>query len=392
MTDCSVALEFIICCYLLYAMDNLCQSATMKAKILLLLHISSLLYYVDAFQNNNNNIISSATRSDCRKIQQVASLANDKLYAHDDDDAPNSITSSTELYTQHADDAPISIYKLQRERRTFLQNILFSTALISVSSNNNAYAAEESNNLPKITNKIYMDVRISRKDGSFYVKDDVDPTDEPFYGRLVFGLFGDAAPNHVNEFLSYVEVPFDDPLPSYSKSKFQTLDSSTGLLIGMIPGLDISTLGGGSALEYGGKVLPAKLWLEDNKDATQQLSHNAKGLLTHRNLDVTPNFGITTRSTSTLDPSHTIFGMILEDRTNFMDRIVDLPVLTDTGRVSKTTNEPSGGDVGSLASSVFTAQRAVFRDAAKTFGDTRLDKVYDGKLLRRVEVTKVGIL
>ena len=342
----------------------------MKAILsILLLHISSL-YYVDAFQNNNNII--SSSRSDSGNLpQQVASLANE-LYAQHDDDAPSSITSS--------------------ERRTFLQNILFSTALISVSSNNNAYAAEESNNLPKITNKIYMDVRISRKDGSFYVKDDVDPTDEPFYGRLVFGLFGDAAPNHVNEFLSYVEVPFDDPLPSYSKSKFQTLDSSTGLLIGMIPGLDVSTLGGGSALEYGGKVLPAKLWLEDNKDATQQLSHNAKGLLTHRNLDVTPSFAITTRSTSTvLDPSHTIFGMILEDKTNFMDQIVDLPVLTDTGRVSKTTNEPVS-DGGSLASSVFTAQRAVFRDAAKTFGDTRLDKVYDGKLLRRVEVTKVGIL
>ena len=357
----------------------------MKAiSILLLLHVYSLLYYGDAFQYNN--IISSG-RSDTNILSQlqVASLEND-------DDAP---TSSTKLYTQHDNDAPSSITN-DHQRRSFLQNILFSSSLISLSSNNNAYAVEESNNLPKVTHKIYFDVRISRKDGSFYVKDDVDPTDEPFYGRLVFGLFGDAAPNHVKEFLSYVEVSFDDPLPSYSKSKFQTLDSSTGLLIGSIPGLDVSTLGGGNALEYGGKVLPAKLWLEDNKDATQQLSHNAKGLLTHRNLDVTPNFGITTRSTSTvLDSSHTIFGMILEDKTNFMDQIVDLPVLTDTGRVSKTTTEPvsAGGDVGgSLASSVFTAQRAVFRDAAKTFGDTRLDKVYDGKLLRRVEVTKVGIL
>ena len=348
----------------------------MKAiSILLLLHISSLLYYGNAaFQNNN--IISSAARSDSRKISQRVKL----LAKLENDDAPSSITSSTELYTQH-------------ERRTFLQNVLFSSALISVSSNNNAYAAEESNNLPKITNKIYMDVRISRKDGSFYVKDDVDPTDEPFYGRLVFGLFGDAVPNHVKEFLSYVDVPFDDPLPSYSKSKFQTFDSATGLLIGgTIPGLDVSTLGGGNVLEYGGKVLPAKLWLEDNKDTTQQLSHNAKGLLTHRNLDVTGSFGITTRSSSTLDPSHTIFGMILEDKTNFMDQIVDLPVLTDTGRVSKTTKNESVSDGGSLASSVFTAQRAVFRDAAKTFGDTRLDKVYDGKLLRRIEVTKVGVL
>ena len=164
-----------------------------------------------------------------------------------------------------------------------------------------------------------------------------------------------------------------------------------------IPGLDVTTLAGGNVLEYSGKVFPATLWLEDkDKGSQQQLSHNMKGLLTHRNLDVTPSFGITTRNTSTsLDATHTIFGCVLEDKTGFLEQVVDLPVLTDTGRVSTTTNEPVsvGGDVGgSLASSLFTAQRAVFRDAAKTFGDSRLDKVYDGKLLRRVEVTKVGLL
>lgn len=224
---------------------------------------------------------------------------------------------------------------------------------------------------------------------------------EPFYGQLVIGLFGDVAPNHVKEFLSYVDVPFDmdAPLPSYSRSKFQTLDSATGLLIGgTIPGLDVTTLAGGNVLEYSGKVFPAKLWLEDRrKDDTPQLSHNAKGLITHRNLDPTPSFGITTRNTSTsLDSTHTIFACLLEDKAGLIDQVVDLPVLTDTGRVSKTSNEPVIGgnnDIGSsLASSVFTAQRAVFRDAAKTFGDTRLDKMYDGKLLRRIEVTKVGTL
>lgn len=118
-------------------------------------------------------------------------------------------------------------------------------------------------------------------------------------------------------------------------------------------------------------------------------------------------------SSSTLDATHTIFGCILEDTNGFLEKIVDLPVLTDTGMVSMTTttamddltkrsqggSESRGagvllGAVGasSLASSVFTAQRKVFRDAAKTFGDTRLDKVYDGKLLRRIEVTKVGVL
>ena len=299
----------------------------------------------------------------------------------------------------------------EQERRSFIQNvaqsILFSSVLTSGSGN---ALADDSSNLPKVTHKVYMDIRISRPDGSFYVRDDVGaPSEEPFYGQLVLGLFGETTPNHVKQFLSYTEVPYDAgsnaPMPSYSRSKFQTLDTSTGLLIGgTIPGLDVTTLAGGNVLQYSGRVIPAKLWLEDKSISsdTSQLSHGVKGLLTHRNLDLTPSFGITTRNTSTnLDTTHTIFGCILEDKNGLVDKVVDLPVLTDTGRVSRTTNEPvtvGGGDIGGslasskLASTVFTAQRAVFRDAAKTFGDTRLGKVYDGKILRRIEVTKVGVL
>ncbi len=182
-------------------------------------------------------------------------------------------------------------------------------------------------------------------------------------------------------------------------------------------------------MEYAGRVQPAKLWLEDTKGVSSdvkdsadasQLSHTIVGLLTHRNLDLTPSFGITTRrgsslSSSTLDATHTIFGCVLEDTNGFLEKILDLPVLTDTGMVSMTTtttstaaiNDPEGSrggskeisagvmvdrGVSSLTSSVFTAQRKVFRDAAKVLRDTRLDKVYDGKLLRRIEVTKVGLL
>eukprot|EP00584_Thalassiosira_punctigera_P026343 CAMPEP_0172578338 /NCGR_PEP_ID=MMETSP1067-20121228/138686_1 /TAXON_ID=265564 ORGANISM="Thalassiosira punctigera, Strain Tpunct2005C2" /NCGR_SAMPLE_ID=MMETSP1067 /ASSEMBLY_ACC=CAM_ASM_000444 /LENGTH=368 /DNA_ID=CAMNT_0013371031 /DNA_START=4 /DNA_END=1110 /DNA_ORIENTATION=- len=303
----------------------------------------------------------------------------------------------------------------QHERRSFLhdvvaQSIVFSSALTAGGAGASA-ADETGTDLPKITRKVFFDVRISRADGSFYVRDS-NPSgsstdDEPLYGRLVVGLFGDRAPNHVERFLDYVDVRYDvdKPLPSYSRSRFGTLDTATGLLIGgTIPGLDVTTLAGGNVIEYSGRVFPAKLWMEDkvasDGSATiPKLSHDAKGLLTHRNLDVTPSFGITTRKTSTsLDATHTVFGRVLEDQSGILDAVVDLPVLTETGRVSRTTNEPAiagggGADVGgSLASSVFTAQRAIFRDAAKTFGDSRLDKVYDGKLLRRVEVTMVGVL
>ena len=92
--------------------------------------------------------------------------------------------------------------------------------------------------LPKmVTNKVYMDVRISRADGTFSVRDHKDGNDEdPFYGRLIIGLFGKRTPNHVQQFLKYVtngeSYDVNNPLPSYSTSKFPLLDTSSGLLIG----------------------------------------------------------------------------------------------------------------------------------------------------------------
>eukprot|EP00593_Proboscia_inermis_P002852 CAMPEP_0171298528 /NCGR_PEP_ID=MMETSP0816-20121228/7316_1 /TAXON_ID=420281 /ORGANISM="Proboscia inermis, Strain CCAP1064/1" /LENGTH=69 /DNA_ID=CAMNT_0011773639 /DNA_START=198 /DNA_END=407 /DNA_ORIENTATION=+ len=52
-----------------------------------------------------------------------------------------------------------------------------------------------------------------------------------------------------------------------------------------------------------------------------------------------------------------------------------------------------GDNVGNtVAGSIFATQRQLFRGAAKSFGDGRLDKVYEGKLLRRVEVTRVQLV
>ena len=288
-------------------------------------------------------------------------------------------------------------------RRVFIkQTAVTAISTTSLSPRSRAVAPDSSQ--PQVTHKVFFDVRISRSDGTFYIRgQDVntntetngDSTDEPFYGQLVFGLYGTNAPNHVKQFLSYVDVPYeiDNPLPCFSRSRFTTLDISTGLLIGgSIPGLDVTTLAGGSVLEYGGRVLPANLWLEDK--GTEKLTHDKKRLLTHRNLDVTPTFGITTLADSkSLDTSHTVFGCVLEDKGGFLDKVLDLPVLTDSGKVSRTeVNATEGTVTGSLASSLFTAQRRVFRDAAKTFGDSRLDKVYDGKLLRRIDVSKVGVI
>ena len=262
----------------------------------------------------------------------------------------------------------------------------------------------------KITDKVFMDVRISRQDGTFYVRDDLPDTPENrvFLGRLTIGLFGQAAPNHVARFKSYIHPAADDPLddnplPSYSRSTFASLDQATGVLTGgRIPALEATVVNGSPALRYGGRLLPASLWLEDSSVvAVTRLSHSNRGLLTHGQLDLLPTFGVTTRrDTRELDATSVVFGRILwdDDATAFFDIIRDLPTYSMDRTVvsgTSTANDGSAAEpslVEESARAVYAAQKQFFRSAAKAVGDTRLDKVYEGKLLRRVEVTRVGLL
>ena len=246
-----------------------------------------------------------------------------------------------------------------------------------------------------VTNTVLMDVRISRQDGTFYVRDDLEDTPENkvFYGQLTLGLFGTVAPKTVKEFLSYVDVKFnpadDNPLPSYARSSFVSLDQATGLLIGgNIPSLELTNFGGATALKYGGRVLTAPLWI--NGQETERILHNTKGLLTHRSLDVAPTFGITTRASPELDGTHTVFGQLLLDDTSraFLEVVQDLP----TYSMEKPRGDPRQETaIDTVTASVFNSQREIFRSAAQTFGDSRVSKLYPGKLLRRVEVTQVRL-
>lgn len=159
----------------------------------------------------------------------------------------------------------------------------------------------------------------------------------------------------------------------------------------------MTSVGGGTALQYGERILPAPLWAESSvktSPTTAKIPHNQKGLLTHRNLELAPIFGVTTRDSviSDLDATNTVFGKVLLDDNNsskeFLNIVQDLPTYS-LERPSTTDENPV---VNEAAKKVFTAQRDIFRGAAKSFGDTRLSKVYEGKLLRRVEVTKVELL
>ena len=76
-----------------------------------------------------------------------------------------------------------------------------------------------------------------------------------------------------------------------------------------------------------------------------------------------------------------------EDTLKFFRDLEDIPTYS--------VERPAGYDdfnTGTVAKTVFNAQREFFRGAAKSFGDDRVDKLYDGKLLRRMEVLKVGRL
>jgi cyclophilin family peptidyl-prolyl cis-trans isomerase len=247
-----------------------------------------------------------------------------------------------------------------------------------------------------ITHTLFFEVRISRRDGTFYARDDDDPTDQVFQGRIIVELFGTLAPNHVNEFLKYVIVNEtaieDSPFPSYGRSMFTRLDQSTGLLEGgVIPGLDVINIGGSAALRYsGGRVLSAPLWIEKDAGKYGKVSHGSTvGLITHRLLDLSPSFGITTRKASELDTTHFAFGRVKMDETStsFLQKCANLPTYSLDGRI-----QADNTVIDDLAGKIYATQKDFFRSAAKTFGDTRLDKLYEGKLLRRVDVTRVGLL
>jgi cyclophilin family peptidyl-prolyl cis-trans isomerase len=247
----------------------------------------------------------------------------------------------------------------------------------------------------EITDKVFIDVRIARSDGSTYIRDDLLDTFENrvLFQRIPIGLYGKMAPKAVEKFLSYIDIgkdfDIDNPYPSYSRSTFPALDQGTGLLMGgYISSLRAKDVAGSTALTYGSRVLPADLWI--GKQSTGRCSHSTKGLLTHKNLDPLPNFGITTRSQPSLDTTHTVFGQILwdADTLKFFRDLEEIPTYA--------VERPSGYDndsvTGAVAKSVFNAQREFFRGAAKSMGDDRVGKLYNGKLLRRMEVLKVGRL
>ncbi|GMI44002.1 hypothetical protein TrCOL_g2834 [Triparma columacea] len=227
--------------------------------------------------------------------------------------------------------------------------------------------------------QVRFNVRIARGDGTFATRD--DDADPVYRSSLVFGLYGDNAPVSVEQFLSYID-PAQFTVPSFASSLFSAVTPEDGLLVGgKIKGLESTVFNNQSVLQYGGKILPSKLWL--NPSDLSRLPHDRGCLLTHRDLEVEPRFGITTKAAKALDSTHTVFGEVLEGE-EFIRRCEFLP----TYSVSTSTSE----EPGSLAAEIFTQQKNLFRNVAKSIGDDRIDKLYEGKLLRKVDVSSVELL
>lgn len=182
--------------------------------------------------------------------------------------------------------------------------------------------------LPKVSSKLYLDVRIARSDGTFFTKPaasapDPDPV---FTGRLVLGVFGDVSPVCSAKFASFVAPPSSD-LPSYASSTFPAVTLSPSgqsslISAGAVNGLSLTSVLGGSALSFGETLLPANLWLED-RAASPPLPVDRPGLLLHRNLDALPAFQISTGADGGLAGGYTVFGTVLEGR-DVLDRILEV--------------------------------------------------------------------
>jgi len=221
----------------------------------------------------------------------------------------------------------------------------------------------------EITNKVYLDVRIIRDYSREVLEDGV------LRGRIVFGLYGKQSPQTVQHFLKFVTANYGEG-PAYSSGMFYRHEAGRWIEGGRINGLSTTQVAGQETFQWNGRVVPLAPILETNS-----LRHDRKFLLSHRKFNPGPEFDITLSSTPELDASNTVFGEVIAGE-EYVQEIVKLPFVTGKSL------DPEG----SPADSWWKAQREFFRNVAKVSGDTRVTNTFPGKLLRRVEITKCGLI
>jgi hypothetical protein len=162
---------------------------------------------------------------------------------------------------------------------TFTSSLVAATAAASLLGfsplpANAAGATNKAGGLPpypaEVTAKAYFDVRITG-----FVTGEEKATSEDFVGRLVFGLFGKAAPLAVGEFLKYCKAQYGGNVPSYAFSNF-VKRTHVSVEAGRVKGLREIQIAGSRQYEYADQVLGSK-GMDEPKLA---LKHDRRGLLT----------------------------------------------------------------------------------------------------------------
>lgn len=239
------------------------------------------------------------------------------------------------------------------------------------------------------TEVVRFRMRVARSDGTFAVRDD-DGGDKPLFGDLDVAVYGDLAPANAALFLRFAL----GESPGYESSLFDEIAGPI-LIGGRLRGLEERELFGERILLYRDRELLAGR--DDRRleriaaSETTPLRLDRPGLLLRRRAPSPQSaqlldFGLSLAPAPELDDQWTVFGSVLKDDSRLLDAIKLLPTYSAEA-VGNFSNKEYP-----IAGQVFKAERDLFRAAADAVGDTRLKSIFPGKILRRVEVTRVDLL